>query len=46
MIDYLYETDMISKDQQGLLKLLVDEITQKFYIKKGSKYGSSGSSTF
>lgn len=44
MIDYLYESDQIDKNQQTLLKAIeFDEITQKFYIKKSSKYGSSGS---
>jgi hypothetical protein len=44
MVNYLYESDYISKDQKELLTALqYDEITNKFYYKKGSKYGSEGS---
>lgn len=44
MIDYLYQNDYIGKDQRDLLKAIdFDEVTQKFFIKKSSKYGADGS---
>lgn len=43
MIDYLYQNDVITKDQQKLLKAIeYDELKQEFYIKKGSRVGGSG----
>ncbi|NLE27891.1 MAG: hypothetical protein GX625_21650 [Clostridiaceae bacterium] len=46
MIDYLYQNDYIGKDQRDLLKAIdFDEVTQKFFIKKSSKYGADGSSS-